>query len=165
MSRLRRAGRATSVVGSIGAVAGLLVLGGVLGRSMIGTQSQPPADQSYGYRPPPGPPPEPVSGASDHPTGHPRITVNQPFGDGNTIFIVHGTGWTPGQHITVRLLGSRPSPATPVVDRSGGFNYAVNQNHEFFPGALPPGVHRIVVAPYGGGPKAQADFNVQPVSP
>jgi serine/threonine protein kinase len=158
LSRLHRAGRTTSVVGSIGAAAGLLVLGGVLGPSVSNTQNQPQQGQSYNYRPPPGPPPEPPSGAS-------KIAVNQSFGDGNTVFVVRGTGWTPGRRIKVTLTGRPVSPAMPIVDLAGTFNYAVNQNHEFFPGALPPGTYHIVVTSYGGSGRAEATFNVSPPAP
>jgi serine/threonine protein kinase len=173
MSRIRRAGRGVSIVGSIGAIAGLLVLGGILGPAISGTHDQPTQNQQnqqiqnqpYGYQAPPpglppGPPPVPRSGASDRPTGNPQIVVNQPYGDGNTVFVVHGTGWTPGQRITVRLSGRPVSPATPITDLSGTFNYAVNQDHEFFSGPLPSGNHRVVVTPYGGGTQAEATFSV-----
>ena len=34
------------------------------------------------------------------------------------------------------------------VDGAGTFNYAINQDHEFFPGPLPPGrYHVLVTAP------------------
>jgi serine/threonine protein kinase len=162
LSRLRRAGRITSVLVSIGAVAGLLVLGGILGRSISGTGAQRQQDQPFNYGPPQGPPPVPLSGASDRPTGNPRIVVNQPLGDGNTVFVVHGTGWTPGQRITVRLTGRPVSPTTPIVDITGTFNYALNQEHEFFAGPLPAGVHHVVVTPYGGGARAETTFRVHP---
>jgi hypothetical protein len=103
-----------------------------------------------------------LSGATDRPTGNPRIIVNQPYGDGDTVFVLHGTGWTPGERITVRLSGRPTSPDTPTVDLAGTFNYAVNQGHEFFAGPLPPGTHHVVVTPYGGGPRAEAAFVVHP---
>jgi serine/threonine protein kinase len=163
LSRIRRAGRTMSVVGSIGAIAGLLVLGGILGPTISGTRGQPQQNQPFDYHPPPGPPPDPgapLSGASHRPIGAPRIVINQPYGDGATVFVVHGTGWTPGQRITVRLSGHPVSPATPRADLAGTFNYAINQQHEFFSGPLPLGEHHVVVIAYGGGPQAEATFSV-----
>ena len=34
-----------------------------------------------------------------------QIMLNQGRGDGYTVFVVHGSGWPPGQRITVRLAG------------------------------------------------------------
>jgi len=42
-------------------------------------------------------------------------------------------------------------PLRPTVDRRGSFNYAINQNHEFYPGRIPPGHHELVVTESGGG--------------
>ncbi|MGI8332541.1 serine/threonine-protein kinase [Actinomadura scrupuli] len=171
MARLRRSGRTLSVVGSIAAVAGLLVVCGVVAPSLKDPPKDPPKNSPSSQRPPPmapplgppqGPPRGPASGASDRPTGNPRIEVNQPYGDGDTVFVLHGTGWTPGQRITVRLTGSRTSPDTPTVDQAGTFNYAVNQGHEFFPGRVPPGTHHAVVTPYGGGARVEVAFVVHP---
>jgi serine/threonine protein kinase len=150
----RRANRVVSAVVAIGGVAGLLVLGSVLGgSSQVPVQTGGSAQEPL----PPGPPPVPLSGATDRPTGNPAIVVNQPFGDRDTVFVVHGTGWPPGARITMRL-GGQVSPATPTVDRAGTFNYAINQNHEFFPGRLPPGILRVVAT--SGSARAETGFRV-----
>jgi len=52
----------------------------------------------------------------------------------------------------------------PVVDNAGTFNYAVNQDHEFFRGGLPPGRYRVV-ASTPGGHRATAGFDVVPANP
>jgi hypothetical protein len=45
------------------------------------------------------------------------------------------------------------------VDGRGTFNYAINQNHEFFRGPLPPGIYQIVVTE-SGGPQKRTSFRV-----
>jgi hypothetical protein len=87
--------------------------------------------------------------------------VNQPQGDGNTIFVVHGTGWAPGQRVTVRLDGRQASRNGPTVDRKGSFNYAINQERDFYPGPLPLGSHRVLVTATGS-PRAEVTFLVVP---
>jgi hypothetical protein len=162
-----RNGRVGSMVVAIGAVAALVILGGLMGAWLDHGRTQPtqPAnaqttDPGPG-RLPPGDPPPPVSGASDRP-GDPRgVTVNQPMGDGNTIFVLHGRGWRPGQQVTVALLGRPASRAAPVVDMAGSFNYAVNQQQEFFPGPIPPGLYTAVVTAAGGA-RAEVGFTVRP---
>jgi serine/threonine protein kinase len=142
----------------VGAASALVVLGGLLGLAIEGgphSAASPPARNG----PPPGLPPAPVSGATERPVGPPRIVMNQPIGDGHTNFIVHGSGWRPGRVITIRLAGKQASAAMPIVDRTGTFNYAINQNHEFFPGELPPGRYEVVVTALGGA-SAEATFTV-----
>jgi uncharacterized membrane protein YgcG len=149
------------------AVLALLGVGVLLGIWLVGERD--PANQASpadvrsgpGAGPPPGrDPPAPVSGASDRPTDPTSIGVNQPFGDGNTVFVVHGRGWPPGARVTVRLDG-RVSPHGPVTDRAGSFNYAVNQAQEFHPGPLPPGRH-TVEASAPGRPASRVSFDVHP---
>jgi hypothetical protein len=78
------------------------------------------------------------------------------------VFVVHGVGWRPGQAITVTLAGRRPSPERPIVDGAGTFSYAINQDHEFFPGGLPPGTYHVIVTASGGA-RAEATFTVHAV--
>jgi hypothetical protein len=61
--------------------------------------------------------------------------------------------------VTVALAGVRASPEHPVVDSAGTFNYAINQNHEFFRGGLPPRSYRVL-AMASGGAMATASFTV-----
>ena len=46
-----------------------------------------------------------------------------------------------------------------VADSAGNFSYAINQDHEFFPGGLPVRAYRIVVTAPGGA-SASAAFTV-----
>jgi len=103
------------------------------------------------------PPPQPCAAGSGATT--PEICVSQPYGDGDTVFIIHGTGYLPFTRVTVALAGHGASPARPVTDRAGTFSYAIDQGHLFFSGPLPPGTyHVLVTAP--GEPTARASFLV-----
>ena len=95
--------------------------------------------------------------------GRPQIAFYQTFGDSYTAFVLHGEGWTPGQIVTVTLSG-RVSPVHPVVDEAGTFSYAINQDHEFFRGGLPPGTYHVVVTGRGGA-RATASFVVRDSEP
>jgi len=110
-----------------------------------GSQNRPPGGQS------------PSAGAQ---TPVPFVGVNQPYGDGNTVFVVHGQGWPVGARITVTLLGKGASPIQPTVDRAGTFSYAINQDHEFFRGGLPVGTYTVRVTD-AHGDAAEASFLVQ----
>jgi len=123
--------------------------------------------------PPPNDGPPPSGGGSPPPgrqfptledaaPGVPVIGVSQPTGDGTTIFIVHGQSWPPGQSLTITLvgvLGLKTSPIHPTVDGDGSFNYAINQDHEFFGGALPAGTYTVQVTD-AAGVSARARFLV-----
>ncbi len=152
-------GRIGSAVVAVGAVVALVILGGLLG-AWINGQGRPPQDARPQYSPPPPPPGVPPGGNGDQPTGNPDIVLNQSTGDGVTVFVVHGQGWPLGSRITLRLEGRRASPQTPVVDLAGTFNYAINQDHEFFAGPIPPGTYRVVAT--GGELRREAVFTVHP---
>jgi hypothetical protein len=109
-----------------------------------------------GQRPPST---QPFPSLVDATPGIPAIGVSQPTGDGNTVFVIRGQWWPVGQPVTVTLIGVGASPAHPVADQAGSFNYAVNQDHEFFAGALPPGTYTIRVSDAAGA-IAQARFQV-----
>jgi serine/threonine protein kinase len=141
--------------------AGVLVAGGwLMGGSGSGSGSPQPTVTQTVPAGPGGDPPGPVSGLGDTPGGTPRLVVNQPLGDGDTIFVVHGTGFKPGGRVKVWLVGRPVSPDRPTADRRGTFNYAVNQNHEFYPGRLPPGGHEVMAQAVSGGPKVSVAFQV-----
>ena len=97
-----------------------------------------------GQKPPPGGLPPFAAGATViHPTaGVPYIALNQPVGDGDTGFVVHGGNWPPGETVKIELLG-RQEPVSPVADQQGAFNYVINQDHEFFRTGLPAGVYTV----------------------
>ena len=48
----------------------------------------------------------------------------------------------------------------PIVDDAGTFNYAINQDHEFFRGGLPAGTYQVLVTAPGGA-RAKASFTVR----
>ena len=155
-----RDGRATRLVVisavAAGAAALLLVLGVVLGREVGG---RPPRDGG-----PPGGPggpggPPPPGGSTSQSSGKPQVTLNQTFGDGNSTFVVHGSGLKAGRKVSIRLDSGRVSPQMPVVDFGGTFNYVINQSHEFYAGKIPPGSHRVTVS-VAGVPAMGAAFTI-----
>ncbi len=164
---VRRGRRIASVVASAVAVATLVIGGSILGASLNSGRNSAAPGRFPGFpgdRPPPPPgavPGTPLPGPGG---GRPRgqqIVLNQPNGDGNTVFVVHGEGWVPGRRVMVRLVGRRASPDRPVVDLAGTFSYAINQAHEFFPSKIPPGIYKVLVtAP--GGEAAEVSFRVDP---
>ncbi len=163
-SAARRGSGIASALAPVAAVVALVVVGALFGAWVTSSRQVPtqdPRSDSVLGPPPDREPRPPLSGASDRPTGNPSIQVNQPYGDGNTIFVVHGRGWPPGARITVGLAGGPRSPDAPVVDNAGTFNYAVNQRHEFFPETIPPGRYALV-ATAAGGRTVQVTFRVDP---
>jgi hypothetical protein len=90
----------------------------------------------------------------------PELCVSQPYGDGETVFVVHGNGFVPFKPVTIFLAG-RASPHPLTADRRGTFNYAIDQGHVFFSGMIPPGTHQVKVAGWGGR-SATTSFQVSP---
>ncbi|MGO9144155.1 MAG: serine/threonine-protein kinase [Streptosporangiaceae bacterium] len=95
------------------------------------------------------PPPPPGQGPPGQ-GGKAQIGIAQPTGDSHTAFVVHGQGFVPGRAVTIAIVGVGASPEHPIADGQGTFNYAINQDHEFFSGGLPPGVYHILVTAAGG---------------
>jgi hypothetical protein len=159
------AGRATAAVVLVGAGA---ALGVVLSNSHQGSSVS--AGTSGGLagslspqaaRRQPGAPQAPPSSFPVLPTGVAAIGMVQPFGDGATGFVLHGTGWPPGRRVTVALAGVGVAAFRPLTDRVGTFNYTIDQDHAFFPGFMPPGVYHVVVT--GPGRRhATTHFQVAP---
>jgi hypothetical protein len=133
---------------AVAAVAVLMVSGAMIGASVVG--SRPQSQRTVFLPPPPPPQQQPTSALSATHPGRPGITMNQPFGDSRTVFVVIGRGWTPGRPLTITLAGVRASPVHPVPDGAGTFSYAINQEHEFFGSGLPLRAYRVVVTGPGG---------------
>ncbi len=150
--------RAVLAAASAVAAAGLIAAGWAVGTSVadgnqaaqLGPTIPPPPGGGPGQGPPPA-----VRG------GKPGVALNQVYGDSNTIFVIHGANWPVGRPVTVTLVGVRASPIHPIADGAGTFNYAINQDHEFFRGGLPTGTYTVLVTG-AGGIKAEARFEVQP---
>jgi hypothetical protein len=106
---------------------------------------------------PTAPPPPPCAGQA--PSGTPQVCVSQTYGDGLTVFIVHGSGYPPDRPVTISLSGVGPSPERPVADRQGMFSYAIDQGHYFFRGPIPLGKYTAVVTA-SGVPTASVRFQV-----
>jgi Protein kinase domain len=147
-------GRPLVWVASAVAAVALVAAGTAIGVSLHGSGAAQASDSRLGpVAPPPCPPPALSS--------TPQLCVSQPYGDSDTVYVIHGSGFVPGTPVTVRLLGVGVSPERPVADRQGTFNYAIDQGHYFFRGAIRPGTYSAVVtAP--GGRSARASFRVYP---
>jgi len=95
------------------------------------------------------------------PATTPELCVSQPYGDGYTVYVIHGSGFVPFTPVTVTLAGKGPAPDRPVTDLNGTFNYAMDQGHHFFAGAIPPGTYSVVVTA-SGERSVHATFRVNP---
>jgi hypothetical protein len=146
------------IAGSALAAAGLIGAGAAIGANLVTGHpaAQPAATSGVGLGPPRGFGPPPGPQLAD---GKPAIIMNQPSGDGQTIFVIRGVGWPPGARLTVRLVGVGSSPLHPKADSAGIFSYAINQTHEFFAGGLPLATYRVVVTAASGA-RATAIFQV-----
>ena len=71
--------------------------------------------------------------------------MGQPFGDGNTVFVVHGSGFVPLTQVTVEVIGHGFASFRPTADRMGTFNYAIDQGHMFLAGPIPAGTYHVLV--------------------
>jgi len=119
--------------------------------------------------PPPGadPPQTPAGGMSTTP----KLTLGQAYGDGNTGFQVHGSGFASGTRVVVSIAGSGSTPLKerstplkdePVTDPKGTFNYTIDQGHVFFPGEIPDGTYHVVALDAASRQQATSrEFRVQ----
>jgi len=137
-----------------GAVLSLLLLGAgaALGIWLHGTGAQAASQLGPVLRPPPTCPRPGTSVA-------PQLCVGQPWGDGATVFILHGSGFPPGARVTLTIDGVHAAPAIVTTDAGGTFAYAFDQGHHFFPGQIPVRTYRVVVTTPGHG-SATASFRV-----
>lgn len=92
----------------------------------------------------------------------PRLVLNQPFGDGHTVFVVHGSGFKPLTPVRIEIVGRGFSPDRLIADQKGTFNYAIDQGHAFYPGLIPVGYHKVV-AVGAGRRRASVSFQVVPL--
>jgi serine/threonine protein kinase len=89
----------------------------------------------------------------------PKLAMGQPQGDGDTVFVVHGSGFVPLTQVQVRLIGHGVAPFRPTADQAGTFNYAIDQGHVFFAGPIPAGTYHVLITG-AGGRRATASFVV-----
>ena len=133
----------------------LLAAGTGLGLLLRGTSPQ--AASGLGpVIPPPSTCPRPGT------TGAPELCVSQPWGDGNTVYIIHGTDFGPDALVTLTFSGVPGLPVQVRADGTGMFSYAFDQGHHFFTGLIPTGTYKAVVTAPGDG-NATASFRVYPV--
>jgi hypothetical protein len=111
----------------------------------------------------PGPVASPPPCAAHQAGTTPELCVSQPYGDGDTVFIIHGTGFRRFATVTLTLVGVGVSPDHPVTDLEGTFNYAIDQGHRFFSGTIPPGDYKVVVSA-SGEHSTSAAFQVNPAA-
>ena len=137
-----------------GLAAALLAAGAGIGIALGGPGPPPP----HGPGPMPPPTCQPTGGTA------PQVCISQPFGDGETVFVIHGTGFAPLAEVTVSIAGVGTSRYHPVADLRGSFNYAIDQGHYFFPGQIPPGNYTALVDAPGGG-SLRVSFQVHPANP
>jgi len=142
--------RALTWVGSAVAAIALVAAGIALGMSLRG-QSDP------GLPPPAGPPCVVPSVSST-----PQLCVSQPYGDINTVFVLHGSGFVPDTRVTVAIDGVGVSPFRPLTDQEGTFGYAIDQGGYFFHGHMRPGVY-TAVATASNGKSISVSFRVDSV--
>jgi serine/threonine protein kinase len=121
-------------------------------QSSLGPELPPPGAPGQG--PPPGVLNPAVANSSS-----PYVALNQDFGDPNTGFVVHGQNWPANRPVSITLVGVGMSSIHPLADNKGTFNYAINQDHEFFAGSLPPGIYTVRVTDSAGA-SSEARFQV-----
>jgi hypothetical protein len=115
--------------------------------------------------PPPGadPPQTPAGGTS----ATPKLTLGQVYGDGNTGFQVHGSGFLPGTRVVLSISGAGSTPLTdePVTDPKGTFNYTIDQGHVFFAHQIPDGTFDVVAMDRTSRQHASTEFRVEAAPP
>jgi len=171
----RRRNQLMAGAGLLAGAVALVAAGAALGASFTHGAGQAPA--SRGTPAPaaadaasptlsPGPPSAPglpgplPSGTSTKP----KLAMGQYYGDGDTVFVVHGSGFVPLTRVQVRLIGHGVAPFRPTADQRGTFNYAIDQGHVFFAGPIPAGTYHVLVTG-AGGRRATASFQVHPQLP
>ena len=174
--RRRPPKRVIAGVGLSAGAAALLAAGGVVGASLAGTHGRAPASSGTSSATPAGtttyptlpavPPANPGPPPATLPNGtstRPKLVMGQPFGDGYTVYVVHGSGFVPLTQVQVHLMGHGVASFRPTVDQKGTFNYAIDQGHRFFPGAIPAGTYHVLVTG-ARGRQATTTFQVRPLA-
>ena len=172
--RRRPPKRVVAGVGLGVGAAALLAVGAVLGASLTDANGRAPGysaassptpagTATYPTLPPvppgnPGPPPTTLPNET---STRPKLVMGQPFGDGYTVYVVHGSGFVPLTQVQVHLMGHGVASFRPTVDQKGTFNYAIDQGHLFFPGAIPAGTYHVLVTG-AKGRRATTTFQVRP---
>jgi serine/threonine protein kinase len=151
----RAAARRRALLWAGAAVAAAALIGA---GTAIGISLGNPAPQQTAGTGPGGPP---SSCTSPGQSSTPQVCVSQPYGDGYTVYVIHGSGFPPFTPVTVRLVGVGVSADHPRADMEGTFNYAVDQGHYFFRGPIPPNTYTVVVTG-SGGRTASVSFQVHP---
>jgi hypothetical protein len=152
----RHAARRRPLLWAGAAVAVLALIGA---GTAIGLSLRDPGTQSTGIGQTIGVPP--ASCTTPVQSSTPQLCVSQPYGDGDTEFVVHGSGFAPFTPVTVRLVGVGVSAIHPLADMQGNFNYVIDQGHYFFRGPIPPSTYTVVVTAVGGR-TASTSFQVHP---
>ncbi len=139
-----------------GAYVGPKIAPGLSGSSANAATSSTPFVPPAGANPPQTP--------ANNSGGPPKLTLGQPYGDGNTGFQVHGSGFAPHTVIILSLAGHGSVPARdqPLTDPKGTFNYTIDQGHVFFAGEIPDGTYHVLARSADGTQQATAVFRVQP---
>lgn len=135
------------------AAVALVAAGTALGMALHSSNAQASGSGSGPVAPPPCASQPAGSGAA--------LCVSQAFGDGATVYVIHGSGYAPDALVTVSLAGVGASPVRPVTDQQGTFNYAIDQGHHFFRGPIPPGTYTAVVTA-AGERSVRVSFRVHP---
>ena len=163
--------RALTAAGLIGGGAALVAAGAVAGVAFQSARGQPAAAGPSATPSTSAPavlpiviPAEPPGTLPDGTSRKPKLVVSQPNGDGDTVFVVHGSGFVPLTPVRIELVGVGVSPDRPVADRKGTFNYAIDQGHVFFRGLIPVGEYQVV-ALGARGRQASTSFQVVPLGP
>jgi serine/threonine protein kinase len=176
LRRRRPPKRVIAGAGLLTGAAALLVVGAVLGASFTDTNGRPSAYSGAASPTPtatatypafPAPPPDPGLSPSALPTGtstKPKLVMGQPYGDGYTVYVVHGSGFVPLTQVRVHLIGYGVASFRPTADQKGTFNYAIDQGHLFFAGAIPAGTYHVLVTG-ASGLRATTSFQVHPPAP
>jgi hypothetical protein len=155
-ARLAPGGRPLAWAAWAAVAVALVAAGTWLGMALRGSGGLPPG-------PGPGQGAPPPSCTTPAVSSTPQLCLSQPFGDGNTVFVIHGSGFQPFTPVTIQVAGV-DSPDHPVADLQGTFNYAIDQGHRFFSGPIPPGTYSVVVTG-SGGRSARASFLVHQPGP